>query len=88
MERREAFTVRLRGARPRPTWQQWLVLLLGASIGLALFIVIGFLALLLLPVIALAVWLARRNFNRTVAEARRRQQEQARTIEGEYRSLD
>jgi len=88
MQQKDAYLFRMRGASPRPSWQQWLILLFGAAFLLGLVILAGFLALLLLPVILLLAWLARRRLRRAVGEAEERRRQEARTIEGDYRSLD
>lgn len=89
---RQTYGFRFQGANPRPAWQQWLILAIGGAFMLALLILAGMLALLLLPVILVAGWLWRRRMQRMLREMQQRQEEQrresTRTIEGDYRSLD
>lgn len=93
MPQRESFVFRFQGANPRPAWQQWLIIALGGAFMLALLILAGMLALLLLPVILIAGWLWRRRMQRMLREMQQhqedaRQKDDSRTIEGDYRNLD
>ncbi len=95
MAQREGFVFRFPGAQPRPAWQQWLILALAGAFMLALLILAGMLALLMLPVLLVAGWLWRRRMQRALREMQERAEQatrqadaDSRTIEGDYRSLD